>query len=187
MDLNFSKLSRNKLNPNQFALLHLMYFKEWEVIKKIFSYKEAVSIRNSLIGTKYILNDNSHKNKLTETIISVKNVAKLLDIRADDINFLEFFTEYPIKVGNRILRPRSSDTVEGKRIEKKYLKKITSKKQHDLAIEATKAFVRKQKIAAQLQFLPSLEVVINNARWESWEVFITRFGTEEGSDHVDAI
>ena len=187
MDLNFSKLSRNKLNPNQFALLHLIYFKDWDVIKKVFSYAEAVSIRNSLIGTKYILDNNSHKSKVTETVISVKNVAKLLDIRSDDINFLDFFNEYPMKVGNRILRPRSSDTVEGKRIKKKYLTKITSKKDHDLAIEATKAFVRKQKIAAQLQFLPSLEVVINNARWESWEVFITRFGTEEGSDHVDSI
>jgi len=186
MDLNFSKLSRNKLNPNQFALLHLIYFKDWDVIKKVFSYSEAVSIRNSLIGTKYIL-DKAHKSKITNTVISVKNVAKLLDIRSDDINFLDFFNEYPMKVGNRILRPRSSDTVEGKRIEKKYLTKITSKKEHELAVEATKAFVRRQKIAAQLQFLPSLEVVINNAKWESWEVFITRFATEKGSDHVDSI
>ena len=76
MDLNFSKLSRNKLNPNQFALLHLIYFKDWDVIKKVFSYAEAVSIRNSLIGTKYILDNDSHKSKVTETVISVKNVAK---------------------------------------------------------------------------------------------------------------
>ena len=92
-----------------------------------------------------------------------------------------------MKVGNRMLRPRSSDTVEGKRLEKKYLTKVTSKVEHKLAVDATRAFVEKQRVAGQLQFLPALEVVINNSRWESWQVFITKFGTENSGDHVDAI
>lgn len=186
MELDFKKLSRKNLTPNQYVLLHLLYFKDWEIIKRVFSHKQAISIRDSLIGTSYILAATS-TTKFKETVISQKHVAKLLDIRSDNINFLDFFNEYPMKVGNRVLRPKDSDTVEGKRIEKKYLKKITSKEQHDLAVEATKAFVRKQKIAGQLQFLPAMEVVVNNAKWESWEVFTTRFSAEEGSDHVDAI
>tara|TARA_R100001443_G_scaffold117303_1_gene141202 strand:+ start:1367 stop:1960 length:594 start_codon:yes stop_codon:yes gene_type:complete len=186
MMLDLNKLSRNKISPNQFVLLYLLYFKDWEKAKKLFSYDDVISIRNSLIDTKFILACKEN-TKFTDTTISTKNVAKLLDIRSDAVNFLEFFNEYPMKIGNRMLRPRDSDTVEGKRLEKKYLTKVTSKVEHKLAVDATRAFVEKQRVAGQLQFLPALEVVINNSRWESWQVFITKFGTENSGDHVDAI
>ena len=186
MILDLNKLSRNKISPNQFVLLYLLYFKDWEKTKKLFSHDDAISIRNSLIDTKFILACKEN-TKFTETTISTKNVAKLLDIRSDAVNFLEFFNEYPMKIGNRMLRPRDSDTVEGKRLEKKYLTKVTSKVEHKLAVDANRAFVEKQRVAGQLQFLPALEVVINNSRWESWQVFITKFGTENSGDHVDAI
>ena len=92
-----------------------------------------------------------------------------------------------MKVGNRVLRPKNSDTIEGKKLKKKYLAKVKSLEDHKLAVEATKAFVRRQRISSNLEFLPGLEVVINNAKWQSWETFITRFAEGKTADHIDSI
>jgi len=186
LKLDLNKLSRNDIRPDQYVILAIIYYKDWETAKKLFSLPEAIALRNSLVNTKFIL-DKSFDKRFSETVLSTSNVEKLLGVRSDNINFLEFFNEYPMKVGNRILRPKSSDTIEGKKLEKKYLLKVTTLDQHHRAVEATKAFVRKQKIASKMQFLSGLEVVINNAKWESWEVFVTRFGEGKSADHIDSI
>jgi hypothetical protein len=168
------------------VILAILFYKDWDRAKKLFSLTEAVILRDSLIDTKFILDKSSDK-KFTETVISRSNVAKLLDVRADQVNFLEFFTEYPPKVGSRVLRPMSSDTIEGKKLEKKYLARIKSEEEHRLAIEATKAFVRKKRIANEMKFLPALERVINNQMWESWMQFVVRYGENKSSDHIDDV
>lgn len=186
LELDLKKLSRNNLKPNQYVILAILYHKDWELAKRLFSLTEAIMIRDSLIDTKFIL-DKSGNKKFSETVISRSNVGKLLGVRSDKIDFLEFFNEYPMKVGSRILRPKSSDTIEGKRLEQKYLKKIKTQEDHKDAIDAVKAYVRRQRIAGKLQFLNKLEVVINNAKWESWDVFIVRYDADKPADHIDSI
>jgi len=186
IELDLKKLYKNNLSPNQYVILTMIYYKEWGKIIKLFSVEKALQIRNSLVNTKYIL-DKDTKKIFNDTVISTSHVEKLLGIRSDNINFLEFFNEYPMKVGNRVLRPKNSDTIEGKKLKKKYLAKVKSLEDHKLAVEATKAFVRRQRISSNLEFLPGLEVVINNAKWQSWETFITRFAEGKTADHIDSI
>ena len=186
IELDLTKCKLNNLKPDQYVLLYILYYGEKKLAKSLFTLQEAVRLRNSLIGTKYLLGDNTNCS-IFDTVISKGNVRKLLNIQEDKINFIEFYLCYPIRVGNRVLRAKNVDTVQGRKHQKKYLNKIKTIEQHELAIAATKAFVEKQRISNSLSYLPAMETVLNNAMWEQWEVFIQSFGTEGAMSNVESI
>jgi len=178
IEVDLSKCKLNNITPDQYTLLYLMYYKDYSLIEEIFTRKYAVNLKNKLISTKYILGKDTVTFK--QTILSNSNVCKLLNIRTDVINFHDFYIEYPIKVGSRILRGNVGTQLYSKH-EKKYLDRVTSIEQHNEAIAATKAYVNKQKVAGKLPFLQAMETVLNNSMWEQWAMFISASG-EEGVD-----
>jgi hypothetical protein len=177
-------MKRSNLTPNQLVLLKLLYYNDIENIIAIFGKNEALIIRNSLIGSNYILSGNT---KFTETILSKKNIEKLLDIRADEINFWEFYNCYPIKVGPRVLRSAGPTSQIALKHEKKYLTRVKTIEAHQQAIKAIQSFVTKQKQANKLNFLPNMETVLNNSMWEQWEIFVQDNGVEEQEWNNDQI
>lgn len=182
--LNLSTLKSSKLTPDHAILLYLMYYQKFDDILEIFSKVKAMAIRDELVNTDYILGTSS---KFTETIISKKHVEKLLGIRSDQINFWEFYNCYPIRVGARVLRGANPNSQVALKHEKKYLSRVKTIAQHQLAIQAVSAFVAKKKLANELQFLPNMETVINNSQWEQWEVFIQETGKEEQEWNTESI
>jgi hypothetical protein len=182
--IDLTTLKRSSLTPNQLVLLYLMYYKNFDDIAAIFSKKDAIEIRNTLLDSDYIL---SQQTTFRDTILSNKHVEKLLNIRADQINFWEFYSKYPIKVGSRILRASGDSAQVAQKHEKKYLSRVRTKEAHETAINALEAFVAKQKQAGKLEFLPNMETVMNNSMWEQWEVFIQESGTEQQDWNTDAI
>ena len=174
--LNIKTLIDKALTPNQAVLLYLLYYKKFEDIAIIFGKKQAVDIKNSLLDTPYILSDSTVK--FLDTRISNKHIEKLFGIRSDVINFWEFYSCYPIKVGTRVLRASSDSAALAKKHEKKYLDRVKTKEQHEKAILALEAFVAKQKQSNSLKYLPMMETVMNNNLWETWEVFIDEVGKE---------
>ena len=162
-------MKRSNLTPNQLVLLKLLYYNNIENIVEIFGKTEALNIRNSLINSDYIL---SGETKFTETILSKKNIEKLLNIRADNINFWEFYNCYPVKVGPRVLRSAGPTSQIALKHEKKYLSRVKTTEAHQQAINAIQSFVSKQKRANKLNFLPNIETVLNNSMWEQWDVFL---------------
>lgn len=177
-------MKRSNLTPNQLVLLKLLYYNDIENIIAVFGKNEALIIRNSLIGSNYILSGNT---KFTETILSKKNIEKLLDIRADEINFWEFYNCYPIKVGPRVLRSAGPTSQIALKHEKKYLTRVKTIEAHQQAIKAIQSFVTKQKQANKLNFLPNMETVLNNSMWEQWEIFVQDNGIEEQEWNNDQI
>jgi hypothetical protein len=177
-------MKRSNLTPNQLVLLKLLYYNDVESIVTIFGKSEALIIRNSLIGSNYILSGNT---KFTDTILSKKNIEKLLDIRSDEINFWEFYNCYPIKVGPRVLRAAGPTSQIALKHEKKYLARVRTIAAHQQAINAIQSFVSKQKQAGKLNFLPNMETVLNNSMWEQWDVFLEAPGTEEQEWNNDQI
>lgn len=177
-------MKRSNLTPNQLVLLKLLYYNDIENIIAIFGKNEALNIRNSLINSNYILSGNT---KFTETILSKKNIEKLLDIRADEINFWEFYNCYPIKVGPRVLRSAGPTSQIALKHEKKYLSRVKTIEAHQQAIKAIQSFVTKQKQANKLNFLPNMETVLNNSMWEQWEIFVQDNGVEEQEWNNDQI
>lgn len=177
IEIDLKLCNSNNLTPNQYVLLHLMYHKEFDKIEKLFTRKGAVEIRDTLYGSKYIL--DAQRVPFKQTILSTDNVAKLLGIRAEQINFIEFYNLYPPKVGTRILRASNIDTVVGRKHEKKYLARVRTIQAHEEAKKATKVFVAKQKQAGKLQYLPNIETVLNNSMWENWSILIDKAGSEE--------
>lgn len=177
-------MKRSNLTPNQLVLLKLLYYNDIENIIAIFGKNEALIIRNSLINSNYILSGNT---KFTETILSKKNIEKLLDIRADEINFWEFYNCYPIKVGPRVLRSAGPTSQIALKHEKKYLTRVKTIEAHQQAIKAIQSFVTKQKQANKLNFLPNMETVLNNSMWEQWEIFVQDNGVEEQEWNNDQI
>ena len=182
--LNINLLLRINLTPNQATLLFLLYHNKFDDIATLFGKPNAVEIRNSLINTKYLLTGIT---PFTETVISKKEVEKLFDIRADQINFWEFYNSYPVKVGSRVLRASGPTTEIAKKHEKKYLSRVRTIEQHTLAIQAVEAYVAKKKQKNELQYLPGMDVVLNNSMWEQWVVFIQEVGTEEQEWNNDTI
>lgn len=180
IEIDINSIVKDNISPNQYILLYLLYFQEIDLIKSLYSKKEALTLRNSLVGTKYLLNNN--EANFYETVLSKNNVEKLLNIKSDSINFWEFYSVYPVKVGSRVLRAGSYDTVIGKKHEKKYLSRVKKLEQHHEAIKAVETYVSKQKQNGKLDFLPNMETVLNNALWESWKELIPLNPEEEGKE-----
>lgn len=168
-------LELNNLTPDEFVLLKLFYHKEFGVIKNLFGVERSKQIRDNL--SSFFLSTNNEK--FTESIISKEKVGKLLGERCDIINFWEFYNEYPVRVGSRVLRAAGPTTAIALKHQEKYLKRVKTVEQHELAIESIKAFVAMQKRANKLSFLPNMETVMNNSMWEMWCSFIQEVGTEE--------
>ena len=175
--LKLSTLKRSKLLPDQAVLLYLLYYRQFDEIAEVFGKIHAVSVRNSLIDTDFILSNTDAR--FTDTIISKNHVEKLFGIRGDQINFQEFYNCYPIRVGTRVLRASGPEAQVAIKHKKKYLARVKTVEQHEKAIKAITAFVAQQRRANKLNFLPNMETVMNNSMWESWEVFIQDSGTEE--------
>ncbi len=176
IDIDVNKLIRNGLTPDQFILLTLCYYNQHDRIKKLFGIKRALSLRDDLVDTKYIL--SKKKTRFKDTIVSKANVSKLIGVRSDKINFWEFYNSYPMKHGSRIFRAANPDSQLAMKHEKKYLMRVKTKKHHDKVVKATQAFVNKQRINNKLQYLPAMETVLNNSLWEQWEEFIETAGKE---------
>jgi hypothetical protein len=174
--IDLRTLISKSLTFNQAVVLWLIYYKKFDEVALLIGKQEAISIRNTLVDTPYLLSDSSVKFR--DTIISKKNVEKLFGIRSDKINFWEFYSSYPIKVGTRVLRGASDSSLVSKKHEKKYLDKIKTVEQHEKAILSLEAFVAKQKQSNSMKFLPMMETVMNNCLWETWEVFIDEVGKE---------
>lgn len=185
IEINLENCLNNNISPNQYILLHLMLYKEWGVIKEMFGKEEAEKLRDELLNSKYILNNETVP--FTSTILSTNHVSKLLGIKADNIRFIEFYNLYPVRVGSRVLRAANIDTVLGKKHEKKYLSKVKTAAQHEIAMKATKAYVEKQRVVGKLQFLPAMERVLNNALWETWLDLIPESGQEGANWNADSI
>jgi len=171
-------LKKSKLSPDMLVMLQLLYYKKFDDIAIIFGKTNSINLRNKLIVTTgYIL--SHYTVKFTETTVSNKEIEKLFDIRSDVINFWEFYNCYPVRVGPRVLRAAGPTTQIALKHEKKYLARVKSQEQHQLAIAAISSFVAKQKSSGKLEFLPNMETVMNNSSWEKWEVFIQESGKEE--------
>lgn len=184
LTLSTSKLKSSQLTPDQIYMLFLLYYQKFDDIAEIYGKDKAKVIRESLETTNYLL---SQGGKFTETIISKKHVEKLLGIRADQINFWEFYNCYPVKVGARVLRAAGPNSQVALKHEKKYLARVRTIAQHQLAIQAISAFVAKKKLVNELQYLPNMETVMNNSQWEQWEVFIQETGKEEQEWNTESI
>jgi hypothetical protein len=185
LTVSLTRLKSSKLTPNQYAMLVLLYNKMYDDIAEIFGKSEALNIRNSLIGTEFILSDLT--TKFTETVLSKNHVEKLLGIRSDAINFWEFYNCYPIKVDSRILRASGPTSQMALKHEKKYLARVKRHSEHVKAIKAVEAFVARKKKVGELKFLPAMEVVLNNCLWEQWENFVVPEGDEEKVWNMDTI
>jgi len=176
--LTLELLKKSGLSPDMAVMLQLLYYKKFDDIAIIFGKTNSINLRNKLIvTTEFVL--SNHTAKFTETIVSNKAVEKLFEIRSDAINFWEFYNCYPVKVGPRVLRASGPATQVALKHEKKYLARVKTAEQHQLAIESINAFVAKQKSSGKLEFLPNMETVMNNSSWEQWEVFIQENGKEE--------
>lgn len=185
IEIDLEKLIKEELSINQYVILNLLYHQRFDLIITLFVKHHAYALRDSLIGTKYLLSDDTVSFK--NTVLSKNNVEKLLNIKSDSINFWEFYSVYPIKIGSRVLRAGSYDTVLGKKHEKKYLSKVKKIEQHREAIKAIQIYVSKQKQAGKLDFLPNIETVLNNAMWESWQSLEDPKGEENSNWNVGNI
>lgn len=182
--LNLTYLTKKCINPDEYILLYLIYYKEFDTILTLFGAKYALELRKNLINSGYILDATG---KFRETILSNKNVEKLLKIRSEKINFWEFYNCYPVKVGSRILRSAGPTSQVALKHEKKYLSRVKTQDEHLKAIASINAFVSKKRQTNTMQYLPQMETVLNNNLWEQWDIFIQDIGTEEQEWNTDSI
>lgn len=101
--------------------------------------------------------------------INIKKAKEVLGI--GEINFWEFYNVFPHKVdkGTRILRAVNPDSKIALKHEQKYLKSIGSILNHKKACIQAKRYVEKQMKKDGGLYLPTLDRILNNKEWESWD------------------
>ncbi len=176
LEIDLKHLISFNINPHQYLILQSLYYKDYRWVTQILTKEQCIKIRNELTFTDFLLSDNNIL--FTETIINKPLVEKLLKLDKEIINFSEWYQIYPVKVGSRILRAVSDESVLYKKHKEKYLKRVKKQEDHQKAINATEAFIANQKQSGKLQFLPNIQTVLNNSLWESWESYIIKTGTE---------
>lgn len=173
LEVDILKCKLNKLTPDEYVFLALLYYKDFNSIKSLFGKDGALQLRNKLCPTKYILSDTG--KLVTKTVISKKEVENLLNIKASKINFWEFYNKYPIKVGNgksaRALRAANPDAKLAKKHEKKYLSIVKSSDDHAIACKGIETYVESHRKRNSLQFLQHMDTVLNNCTWENYVSF----------------
>lgn len=185
IEIDTKVLVSNSISVNEYVLLYLLYHKNYDIIKELYTKSSAIYIISDLYETSNFL--LSKHEDILEVILSKKEVEKLLGIKTDNINFWEFYNCYPVKVGTRILRASGPTSQLAQKHEKKYLSKVKNEIQHQKAINAITTFVAKQKMSGKLEYLPNIETVLNNALWETWEVLIDKKGEENGTWNSETI
>lgn len=170
LSLTTKLIKETGLDPNSLTILFLLYYKLFDDIKDIFGKDKAISIRDSLVGTSYLLSDKTVP--FTKTILAKSEIEKIMGIRSDNINFWEFYNCYPVKTpGGRILRGNSGTQLAEKH-EKKYLSKVKTLQDHQKAIKAVEAYVEKKKNSGGIEYMEAMDKVINNSLWETWSEFV---------------
>jgi hypothetical protein len=172
MEVNLRKCRTLGISPNQYVMLMLIQERKFDVIKALFSKEEAFLIRLNLTQKGFVISDENCK--FIDTILSQKMMNKLLGIRNEKVNFWEFYSSYPIKVGSRVLRSAGPDSKLAQKHEKKYIRAVKTVKEHELAVRCLNAFVDSQKASGKLAYLPQMERILNNNMWETWEPLLTQ-------------
>lgn len=170
IEVDLKLLRQEGLTLIQYYVLYFLYYKEYDVCAEMIGKKLSVYTRNQLVGTKFILSDTTAK--FTETALSLDNVKKLLGLYKEKINFWEWYQIYPIRVGARVLRSAKDSSASSKKHRDKYLSRVKTQEQHQKAIAATEAYIAVMKQANKLNFLPNIETVLNNSKWQDWEVYL---------------
>lgn len=185
IEINTKTLSSYGITPDQYVLLNLLYHKDFETIKSIFTKSQAINVLDSFNASSTMFLNFEYK--IENIVLSKKEVERLLGIKGDNINFWEWYNCYPVKVGTRILRASGPTSQLALKHEKKYLSKVKTEEQHQKAIKAITVFVAKQKMSGKLEYLPNIETVLNNSLWEVWSVLVETKGTENGSWNSEII
>jgi|GEM_PF-2741544 len=167
IEVDLVKCQLNNITPSDYVLIHLMYHRDYKRIEGIFTRKGASEIKNGLIGSKYILSGREVPFK--ETILSLKNVKSLLNIKDDTFDFWKWYSIYPHKVGSRILRATTHGSKAATDHEKKYRRVVKSIEHHDEICKRTENYVESQRIAEKLPYLPAILTVLNGRLWEQWD------------------
>jgi len=139
------------LTVNEYAFIYLKFYG--------FDILNLADV-GDLVEKGYAFNDNT---------INIKTAKKILGV--GDINFWEFYNIFPSKVdrGTRILRAVNPDSKIADKHRRKYLSKVKSLNEHNKACSQAKIFVSRQMKKDGGLYIPTLDRILNNAEWESWD------------------
>lgn len=167
IEINLVKLSKNKLNINEYLTIH-------KIAKNItgeeFPFSSEQKHLDSLEENEWIHQDDNSVNltKKAELLIGFNESKVTSD------NFDELFDLYPHRTpSGRILRSRNK-TVSGVLTKnylvskKKYLTKVSNLKLHNLILEATKKMSSQARMRGGMEYIQQLEVYINQNSWEKY-------------------
>jgi hypothetical protein len=168
VEVDITKCVMNNITPDHYILLYFLFHKDFDQIERIFGRDKAIKLRNSLNHSKYILSDITAS--FTTTVLT-DEVKLLFGIKNQKINFWEWYSSYPIRAGNRVLRAANPTSVIALKHQRKYLLKVTTLEEHERVCNITKNYVALKMMEKDgIKFLQNAETVLNNALWDNWEV-----------------
>jgi len=116
-------------------------------------------------------------NKGWLKITTLENGQRAVDLRdktrslfeGDEDYFLKWFNLFPLKTGDRYLRPKDDDTIKGRALRKKWNKHFKGNadkaKRAIQVLEAEKEWRRKN---GKFQFMNNAETWLNQGKWEEY-------------------
>lgn len=162
------KLIELKLSPSNYVILDLIFQKKYNCLKGFFDANlidESNFIDLEKMGWIKLL-DAFNETISFESIGIREKTTKLFK---SDLNtkFLTLWVMYPMKVGDRILKPANSDTKEGQVCFEKWKKIVEGKPL--LPDVMIKCLEKQLKIERhKLQYLQQFKVWLNQQTWERY-------------------
>jgi hypothetical protein len=160
ISVDLIKCKQNKITPNVYIFLFLSHHKDFDAIEKLFMQYEIINMQKICVLKGFTID--------TEGKLLTSKGKQLLQAEKIELNFDEFFNEYPLKAGSRRLKPVSHDTYDYSDLRKRYLSKVKTETEHKIAVEGLIKMVEEHRLTSRMQYLPGLEVVINGRKWERY-------------------
>jgi hypothetical protein len=156
-------------------------------IDYLYLYLRVNNIQEDTLSDIYKLEELGYVKDIGDGISIRQKAYDLFKVDINDVEFLDFWNTYPMKVPNgkggvRPLRPGDPDTKIGKEIKAKYLRLIKSKAvTHKRLLGALNSYLNNQR--SDMQFFVGIEVFLNGA----YEKYLDMEVDNSTSDRVEAI
>ncbi len=171
MTLDLKLIKKQGLTIRQYMMLQFFYFqKSGENKDYVQQYGRVPLTEANELALKGWLKINSfmgEDGKVAKKVELRDKARKLFE--GDEDYFLKWFNLFPLKTGDRYLRPKDDDTIKGRALRKKWNKHFKGNadkaKRAIQVLEAEKEWRRRN---GKFQFMNNAETWLNQGKWEEY-------------------
>jgi hypothetical protein len=188
IQLETENLVKEKITPNDYIILKLLFDKNYDILKQLF---DISSFNSYLIGLedrgylKLLTEENVEWNILSTQIALRQKTTDLFIVK--QTGFYKFWSIYPIKAGSRVLKTGSVDSKEAIVCKQKW-DRITHKNPllEDQIIKGLEIELQIRKRSNSLEYMQLVTTWLNQQTWEKY-VHLIEEEVQESNERTESL